>query len=172
MIKPLEWNNNVGLRMELYGCNPGNGVTGFCFVVVLVAVVSYLFWVIKHSYPHQLSNEEVIFIYSQFSHDVKKNSNYGIIDSSEFLISWGITAAKHIYLQKCSVWKGSWFSDRGRLNFLAFAWHCIQLTAEKALMCAKNVTNFLRFCYLNIPCLRMNITFIFTNSSSDVFTIL
>ena len=39
-------------------------------------------------------------------------------------------------------------------------------------MCAKNVTNFLRFCYLNIPCLRMNITFIFMNSSSDVFTIL
>ena len=23
MIRPLEWNNNVGLRMELYGCEPG-----------------------------------------------------------------------------------------------------------------------------------------------------
>ena len=42
MIKPLEWNNNVGLRMELYGCNPGNGVTGFCFAAV---VVCYLFCV-------------------------------------------------------------------------------------------------------------------------------
>ena len=42
MIKPLEWNNNVGLRMELYGCNPGNGATGFCFAAV---VVCYLFCV-------------------------------------------------------------------------------------------------------------------------------
>ena len=23
MLRPLEWNNNVGLRMELYGCDPG-----------------------------------------------------------------------------------------------------------------------------------------------------
>ena len=40
-------------------------------------------------------------------------------------------------------------------------------------MWAKNVYHFfLRFCYLNISCLRINITFIFINSSSDVFTIL
>ena len=23
MVRPLDWNNNVGLRMELYGCDPG-----------------------------------------------------------------------------------------------------------------------------------------------------
>ena len=37
-------------------------------------------------------------------------------------------------------------------------------------MCVKNVTNFLRVCYLNIPCLSINITLIFMNSSSDEFT--
>ena len=41
--------------------------------------------------------------YSLFSHDVTKNSNEGIIDSSEFLLSWGSTAPRHLYLYKFSV---------------------------------------------------------------------
>ena len=41
----------------------------------------------------------------------------------------------------------------------------------KSLMWVKNITKFLRFCYLNIPCLRIIITLIFMNSSSDEFSI-
>ena len=37
-------------------------------------------------------------------------------------------------------------------------------------MWVKNVTDSLRFCYLNIPCLRINTTLIFMSSSSDQFT--
>ena len=33
----------------------------------------------------------------------------------------------------------------------------------------ENITDFWRFCYLNIPCLRINITSIFFSSSSDKF---
>ena len=33
-------------------------------------------------------------------------------------------------------------------------------------MWVKNITDFQRFCYLNIPCIRINITLIFTSSSS------
>ena len=36
----------------------------------------------------------------------------------------------------------------------------------------KNVTDFLRLCYLNIACLRINISLIFMNSSSNEFTLL
>ena len=36
-------------------------------------------------------------------------------------------------------------------------------------MWVKKVTDFLRFCYLNIPCLKINITLIFMYSSSDEF---
>ena len=45
-----------------------------------------------------------------------------------------------------------------------------QLAAEKAVMWVKDVTNFLRFSYPNIPCLRINITLIFMSFSSDEFT--
>ena len=44
--------------------------------------------------------------------------------------------------------------------------------AGKALIWVKNVTDFLRFCYLNILCLRMNITLSFLSSSGDIFTLL
>ena len=37
-------------------------------------------------------------------------------------------------------------------------------------MWVPNVTDFLRFCYLNSPCLRINITLIFMSSSSNEFT--
>ena len=41
------------------------------------------------------------------------------------------------------------------LRDAAFSWR-----RGTALMWVKNITNFGRFCYLNIPCLRINITFI------------
>ena len=40
---------------------------------------------------------------------------------------------------------------------------------RKALLWVKNNSDFWRFCYLNIPCLRMNITLIFMSSSSEEF---
>lgn len=43
----------------------------------------------------------------------------------------------------------------------------IWLAAAKALMWVKDV---LRFCYLNIPCLRINSTLIFMSSSNDEVT--
>ena len=57
--------------------------------------------------------------------------------------------------------QGSSFCDRGRLNSrllreAAFSWR----PGTKALTWVKNITNFGRFCYLNIPCLRINITLI------------
>ena len=36
-------------------------------------------------------------------------------------------------------------------------------------MWVKNITDFVRFCNLNIPCLRINITVIFMSSSSEKF---
>ena len=53
---------------------------------------------------------------------------------------------------------------------LYFAWRDILLAAGKALVWVKNVTDFLTFCYLNILCLRINITLIFMSSSSDEIT--
>ena len=36
-------------------------------------------------------------------------------------------------------------------------------------MWVKNITYFGRFCYLNIPCLKINITLIFTSSLREEF---
>ena len=44
------------------------------------------------------------------------------------------------------------------------------LAAGKDLILVKTITDFCRFCYPNIPCLRMNITLIFMSSSSEEFT--
>ena len=41
-------------------------------------------------------------------------------DNLGFLLSCGITAAKHLYLYELSVRKVSLFCDRGRLNFARF----------------------------------------------------
>ena len=49
------------------------------------------------------------------------NSNLEFIDSSEFLLSLGITAPKSLYLLKILVPKGSLFCDKRRFNFQAFA---------------------------------------------------
>ena len=62
------------------------------------------------------------------------------------------------------------FATHRRLNFQALAWHGIKLTARKALMWVKNITDFGRFRYPNIPCLRINITLIFMSSSSEQLT--
>ena len=45
-----------------------------------------------------------------------QNSNEEIIDSSEFLFLWGVTAAKHPYLKRVWVLKGSPFCNRGHLK--------------------------------------------------------
>ena len=37
-------------------------------------------------------------------------------------------------------------------------------------MWVKNITDFWRFYYLNVPCLRINITLIFMSPSSEEFT--
>ena len=50
-----------------------------------------------------------------------KNQTEETIDSSEFLLSRGITVPKHLYINKFLVRKGSSFCERGRLNFQAFA---------------------------------------------------
>ena len=86
------------------------------------------------------------------------------------LLSRGITVPKHLYINKFLVRKGPSFCARGRLNFQAFAWRDIKLAAGKALMLVKNITDFGRFCNLNIPCVRINITVIFMSSSSEEFT--
>ena len=147
-----------------------------------------------------------------------QNWNQQTIDSSEFLLSWGITAPRNLYLQKFLVPNDSSFCDRRRLNFqlhdAAFRWrpgtrlfrlrvvpHFSSGIVERAfsrvwwfsralvfrslyypwgkmgttrslsaLMWVKNVTDFLRFCYLNSLCLRINITLIFMSSSSDEFS--
>ena len=43
------------------------------------------------------------------------------------------------------------------------------MAAGEALLWVKNITDFLRFCYLNIPYLKMNFSLIFMSSSSDEF---
>ena len=74
---------------------------------------------------------------------------------------------KILYQNKSSVRKGLRFT-------IEDAWisKLLRDAAKKALIWVKNVTDFLRFCYLNIPCLRINITLIFLSSSSDIFTLL
>ena len=56
---------------------------------------------------------------------------------------------------------------------LEFSGFCVTqhlADARRAVMWVKNITDFGRFCYLNIPCLRINITLIFMRSLSDEFT--
>ena len=61
---------------------------------------------------------------SWVTRDVTKNQTkkgQETIDSSEFLLSRGITVPKHLYINKFLVRKGSSFCERGPLNFQAFA---------------------------------------------------
>ena len=58
-------------------------------------------------------------------------SNCRTIDPTEILLSWCIRAAKSYYSYNFSLQMASWFSDRLRLNFLAFAWRGIYMTARE-----------------------------------------
>ena len=66
----------------------------------------------------------------------------------------------------------SWFCDRPGLNFLAFAWRGIYMTAKRAVMLVKRVTYFGEFGYLNSSCTRKSIILFFLSSSRDEFTLL
>ena len=59
--------------------------------------------------------------------------------------------------------KGSSFCERGRMNFQSFALRSIQMEAGKALVQAKNVIDFFKFCF---PSPKMNISLIFMSSPS------
>ena len=63
-----------------------------------------------------------------------------------------------LFIQKFFVRKGSSFCARG-------LWRL-----GKLLMWVEKVSNFQRFWYLNIPCLRINVTFTFMSSSSAELT--
>ena len=60
-----------------------------------------------------------IVIFGGFSQEVTKIQTEKKINSSEFLLSWGITAPKNLNLHKFSVPKSSSFCDRRGLNFQA-----------------------------------------------------
>ena len=60
-------------------------------------------------------------VISWFARDVTKNQTKKLSDSSEFLLSRGITVPEHLYINKFLVRKGPLFCERGRLNFQAFA---------------------------------------------------
>ena len=59
---------------------------------------------------------------------------------------------------------GSWFCDRPRLNFLAFAWCGVYMTAKRAVMLVKKVTYFGEFGYLNSSCIRKSIILLFLST--------
>ena len=59
---------------------------------------------------------------------------------------------------------GSWFCDRLRLNFYAFVWRVIYMTAERAAMLVKKVIYFGEFGSLNSSCIRLNIILMFLSS--------
>ena len=68
---------------------------------------------------------------------------------------------------------GSWFCDRPRLNFLAFAWRGGNyMTTKRAVMLVKKVTYFGEFGYLNSSCIRKSIILLYLSSSRDKFTLL
>ena len=114
---------------------------------------------IKFNFNNSNRKQDLFPFYMPWRHQNKQT-----IESCVRLLSWGISAPKHLSLYKFSVRKCSLFCDKGRLNFQAFVWRGIWLAAGKALMWVKDV---LRFCYLNIPCLRINSTLIFMSSSND-----
>ena len=99
-------------------------------------------------------------MYSWFLHDVTKIQSKKL---SLLLSFYFHVILEHLktFIQKnvrfkrvlCFVIQDAWIS---RLFFLG---------AEKALIWVKNITDFWRFCYLNIPYLRMSITLVFMSSS-------
>ena len=67
---------------------------------------------------------------------------------------------------------GSWLCSRARLDFLAFAWRGIYMTAKRAVTLVKKVTYFGEFGYLNSSCIRKSIILLFLSSLRDKFTLL
>ena len=82
------------------------------------------------------------------------------------LLSWGITALKHLYLYKFSVRKVLRFAIEIDFNDAAFSWRPGTLLHVFGLKTLPTLPT-LRFCYLTIPCLRINITLIFLLRSSS-----
>ena len=78
------------------------------------------------------------------------------------VLLWGITAAKLLFYTNVQLEKVLRFA-------IEEAW-ISKLLAGKALMWVENVTDVLRFCYLNIFSFRINISLVFMSSSSDEFT--
>ena len=79
------------------------------------------------------------------------------------LLSRSITVLKHLYLYKFSVRKVLRFAIENDWMTWYLGWRPGTLLHVFGL---KTLPIFLRFCYLNIPCLRMNITLIFLMRSS------
>ena len=105
---------------------------------------------------------------SWFSHDVTKIWTKKLSLLLSFYFHVILEHLKTLIQTNFRFRKGSLFCDTGRLNFQA--WRDIWLAAGKALKWVKNITEFWRFCYLDIPCLRINIASIFMSSSSEEFT--
>ena len=103
----------------------------------------------------------------KLSHDVTKFKprNYRFFWVSTFVRY--CSTCKSLFTQIFGS-KGFFVLDRGRLNFQAFAWRGI--CGLESSCVGENVTDFLRFCFLNIPCLKINVALIFMSSSSDEFT--
>ena len=72
----------------------------------------------------------------------------------------------HVVLQQLKTFTQTSFRFRKVLCFVTR--HLAD--ARKAVILVKNITDFGRFCYLNILCLRKNITLIFMSSSNNEFT--
>ena len=84
---------------------------------------------------------------------------FKLIDSSEFLLHELLQQLNTFFIHtKFFVRKGSSFCARG-------LWRL-----GKLFMWVEKISNFQRFWYLNIPCLRINVTFTFMSSSSDELT--
>ena len=107
--------------------------------------------------------------YSWFSHDVTKIQTKKLSLLLSFYFHAILEPLKTFIQNKFSVQKGTLFCDTGRLNFQAFAWQGILFWRPRKLFCGLKM-DFWRFCYLNIPCLRINIALIFVSSSSEEFT--
>ena len=109
-------------------------------------------------------------INSRFSHDVTKIQTKKL----SLLLSFYF----HVILEHLKTFIQTNFQFTRILRFaIQDAWisrllrdAAFSSRAKKALMWVKNIADFWRFCYLNIPCLRINIPLIFMSFSIEEFT--
>ena len=94
---------------------------------------------------------------SWFSHDVTKIQTRKLLLLLSFYFHVIFRAPYNLKTNKFSVQKGSLFCDTGRLNFQALRDAAFGWRPGKLLSGLKTLQIFWRFCYLNIPCLRINI---------------